>query len=221
MKIYAHRGASRDFPEMSREAYLEAVIQGADGFECDLRLTKDRQLICWHDSNTFRMTGIKKRIATTNYRDLAFAEPILLRELILIAEENKKALAIETKHPVPSAGAVERDLIKLLDELTPTVDISIMSFSKLAVNRIPKRFKSVYLINQKVGNRFNSAPAIGPSLALIKAHPEIVADAHSKGKEVYIWTVNDAADVKYCAEIGVDVIMSDIPAQARRALGYS
>ena len=91
----------------------------------------------------------------------------------------------------------------------------------MAINRIPKKFKSVYLINHKVGNRFNSAPVIGPSLALIKAHPEIVADAHSKGKEVYIWTVNDAADVKYCAEIGVDVIMSDIPAQARRALGYS
>ena len=39
--IYAHRGASFDHPEMSREAYMAAVEQGADGFETDLRLTKD------------------------------------------------------------------------------------------------------------------------------------------------------------------------------------
>jgi len=38
--IYAHRGASADFPEMSFAAYREAISQGADGFECDLRLTK-------------------------------------------------------------------------------------------------------------------------------------------------------------------------------------
>jgi glycerophosphoryl diester phosphodiesterase len=221
MKIYAHRGASRDFPEMSREAYLEAVIQGADGFECDLRLTKDRQLICWHDSNTLRMTGIKKNISRTNFKDLAFAKPLLLSELIEIAEKNRKALAIETKHPVLTSGAVERELIRLLNELKPTIDISIMSFSKFAINRIPKTFKGVNLIKFKLEKYFNSASVIGPSLALIKAHPEIVSDAHSKGRAVYIWTVNNPEDVKYCAEIGVDVIMSDIPAQARRALGYS
>ena len=41
MQIYAHRGASHDFPEMTMDAYENAVKQGADGFECDLRLTKD------------------------------------------------------------------------------------------------------------------------------------------------------------------------------------
>ena len=41
MLIYAHRGASADFPEHTLAAYEGAVAQGADGFECDLRLTKD------------------------------------------------------------------------------------------------------------------------------------------------------------------------------------
>jgi len=49
MRIYAHRGASGDFPEGSKQAYLAAVEQGADGFECDVRLTKDKQIICYHD----------------------------------------------------------------------------------------------------------------------------------------------------------------------------
>ena len=62
MLIYAHRGASKDFPEHTKQAYLAAIEQGADGFECDLRLTKDQELICWHDSNTLRATGQKVKI---------------------------------------------------------------------------------------------------------------------------------------------------------------
>ena len=59
MLIYAHRGASADFPEMSRAAYLAAVEQGADGFECDLRLTRDGFLICLRSS----MSASASRIA--------------------------------------------------------------------------------------------------------------------------------------------------------------
>ena len=51
MKIYAHRGASHDFPEMTMVAYENAVKQGADGFECDLRLTKDGIAVLWHDAD--------------------------------------------------------------------------------------------------------------------------------------------------------------------------
>lgn len=46
MRIYAHRGASGEFIEGSQVAYLAAIEQGCDGFECDVRLTKDRQIIC-------------------------------------------------------------------------------------------------------------------------------------------------------------------------------
>ncbi len=55
MLIYAHRGASIDFTEGSKAAYLGALAQGADGFECDVRLTKDKQIICYHDSDTKRL----------------------------------------------------------------------------------------------------------------------------------------------------------------------
>jgi len=51
VKIYAHRGSSLKFPEMSLLAYKAAIEDGADGFECDVRLTKDNQMILWHDPN--------------------------------------------------------------------------------------------------------------------------------------------------------------------------
>jgi glycerophosphoryl diester phosphodiesterase len=45
----AHRGASGQLPEHTREAYLEAIRLGADGIECDVVVTKDLQLICRHE----------------------------------------------------------------------------------------------------------------------------------------------------------------------------
>ncbi|KAF9165751.1 hypothetical protein DFQ26_009433 [Actinomortierella ambigua] len=44
----AHRGASLQFPEHSREANLAAARMGAGILECDVAFTKDRELVCRH-----------------------------------------------------------------------------------------------------------------------------------------------------------------------------
>jgi glycerophosphoryl diester phosphodiesterase len=44
--------------------------------------------------------------------------------------------------------------------------------------------------------------------------PESVAAAHAHGLEVHVWTINDAAEMDALLEIGVDAIMTDVPAVA-------
>jgi len=44
-------------------AYKAAIDEGADGFECDVRLTKDKQLVLWHDADLQRIAGNSARIA--------------------------------------------------------------------------------------------------------------------------------------------------------------
>jgi glycerophosphoryl diester phosphodiesterase len=232
MRIYAHRGASAQFPEGTLAAYEGALSQGADGFECDVRLTKDAQIICHHDSNTKGLTGIDLEIAQTDYAQLKTKLdkallPVLLTDLLDLAIKHKKDLAIETKHPVPTGAAIENLLHKLLkakaEEISASgINISIMSFSWLATQRnIRSGFESVYLIAESLLINLNTAGVVGPSLQIIKNNPEFVAQQKKKGWRVFVWTVNDPADVILCAKLGVDVIMSDNPAQARKALGYS
>mgnify|MGYP000046792187 CR=1 FL=1 len=108
MLIYAHRGASSDFAEGSKAAYQGAIAQGADGFECDVRLTKDRQIICYHDRNTARLSKINLEIAKTTYPELKEkVDPYRLDQLLDLAIENKKDLVIEFKHPAPTGGLIE------------------------------------------------------------------------------------------------------------------
>ena len=228
MLIYAHRGASVDFPEGSQAAYEAAISQGADGFECDVRLTKDLQIICYHDANTKRLSGVDLEIAKTNYDQLKKASnPYLFTDLLDLAIKNKKHLAIETKHPTPTGGLIESELHKLLNQRSAEIkecgiNISIMSFSWFATQRnIRAGYESVYLIADDRLSKFNTAGIIGPSIGIIRSNPEFVKQQKSNGRRVFVWTVNDPIDVKLCADAGVDVIMSDNPAQARKALGYS
>ena len=228
MLIYAHRGASSDFAEGSKAAYEGAIAQGADGFECDVRLTKDQQIICYHDRNTARLSKIDLEIAKTTYSELKEkVDPYRLDQLLDLAIGNKKDLVIEFKHPVPTGGLVEKLTHKLLAEKSSEIKkskitISLISFSYLATLRnLRSGYQSAYLVQSKILSRINPAPIIGPSIKLIRENPEFVASSIKKGKKVIVWTVNNDEDLRLCEKLGVSAVMSDNPARARKLLGYS
>lgn len=55
--VVAHRGASAHHAEHTLAAYLLAIEQGADGLECDVRVTRDGYLVCVHDRRVDRTSN--------------------------------------------------------------------------------------------------------------------------------------------------------------------
>jgi glycerophosphoryl diester phosphodiesterase len=49
MLVFAHRGCHLECPENTMESFQQAAATGVDGIETDVRLTRDRQLILFHD----------------------------------------------------------------------------------------------------------------------------------------------------------------------------
>ena len=232
-KIYAHRGASADFPEHTRQAYLAAIKQGADGFECDIRLTEDCIPILWHDSTLQRIASVPGDIAALTLKEIRSRYPqvMLLSELLDLAITHGKDLAIETKHPVPSGRQVENILVQQLksreSEIAHSgIEISIMSFSWFAMEIIHKLLpdiNTVMLLNPntvKITKRFTSAQSLGPSIEMIKKNSQFLSTAKKAGKRLFVWTVDEPADVEFCAQNGIDVVITNKPAQARKVLGY-
>lgn len=224
MLIYAHRGASADYPEMSRAAYLGAIEQGADGFECDLRLTKDKVLICWHDDDLQRMANSPFIVARSTLAELrSITEILTFDDLLRIALENKKSLALETKHPVPTRGEVERKLLKTLSAHSEAIresgiDISIMSFSWWAIRRIRSHgYLGVYLIAHRWQRFFTRSGAIGPGIFLLRDDSTLPRKL-SKGRKIFIWTVNEKEDLEIAYRAGASVVMSDRPGEMKIAL---
>ena len=206
-------------------AYKAAVDEGADGFECDVRITKDNQLVLWHDADMQKVAGNPARIADLTLKEIKshYPQAITLDQLLIFARDNEKELAIETKHPVPSGSAVEKGVMELLSQEKPVADIHVMSFSWLALENIRKidpEQKTVALLHDTFSfamRRFTSAQAIGPGITAFRKKPHLNQDP----RNLFIWTVDDADDMRFCADNGVDVLITNTPSYARSVLGYN
>ena len=66
---FVHRGNSVNFTENTLEAFQDAVNLGYKYIETDLRMTKDGEVVTFHDESILRVTGEHK-----NIRDLTYAE---------------------------------------------------------------------------------------------------------------------------------------------------
>lgn len=164
--VFAHRGASSAEPEHTLSAYMRAMDQGADGLECDVRLTADSHLVCVHDRRVDRTSNSRGVVSTLELAQLEGmdwgswkasnpdAEEVpdrdrnqllTLRRLLTVAAATERPLGmlIETKHPTRYAGLVERRLAHVLADLgldgppdERRMWVSVMSFSQLALSRM-------------------------------------------------------------------------------------
>src|SRR3954447_20447495 len=165
-QVVAHRGSSLDMPEHTLSAYVAALDTGADGLECDVRLTADGHLVCVHDRRVDRTAnghGVVSTMDLAQLDQLDFGswkgQWALNGELPELDEDSRRGLtverlietardyerrvdlAIETKHPTRYAGLVERRLIEVLESVGwagTGSPVRVMSFSPVALNRVKR-----------------------------------------------------------------------------------
>ena len=230
MLIYAHRGASADFPELTLAAYEGAVTQGADGFECDVRLTKDEVPVLWHNATMLERAANPGLIAEMTYKEVSRAYPqiLTLDEFLDFAVKHKKGVLIETKHPVLSGNRIEEVVVEKLRATKgiEKIAVSVMSFSWLAVEKMKRLDRSIpttFLMHKKTPwfqAKLSSAKTIGPGINELRAEPIRAQRIKELGRSLNVWTVDDDADIKLCEQVGVDILITNKPAHAREVLRY-
>lgn len=138
--VIAHRGASDEEPEHTLRAYRKAFAHGADGVECDVRLTADHHLVCVHDRRIERTSngaGVVSALELARLEQLDWAswkladrrgdtespefDPerghlLTLRRLLdtLVDTRQEVVTLIETKHPTRHGSDVEKTLVQVL-----------------------------------------------------------------------------------------------------------
>jgi glycerophosphoryl diester phosphodiesterase len=166
-QVVAHRGASAVAAEHTLGAYVRALDEGAEGLECDVRLTADGHLVCVHDRDLRRVANTRGTVSTMRLAELdqldfaSWKNPwadlddeapdvdeetkkvLTLRKLLEMARDYDRHvdLAIETKHPTRFAGLVEKKLVEVLTEFSWAGKDSparIMSFSPVALTRVER-----------------------------------------------------------------------------------
>ncbi|MFE3290690.1 glycerophosphodiester phosphodiesterase [Rhodococcus sp. NPDC059234] len=241
--VVAHRGASAALPEHTLAAYELALEQGADGLECDVRLTRDGHLVCVHDRTVDRTSsgsGVVSEMTLQHLSELDFGgngEPVLtLAELITLVlgfTARPTKLFIETKHPVRYGGLVESKVLAELARFGLSAPASadhsravVMSFSATAVWRIRRSAPLLPTVLLGESSRYLGggaattvgATAVGPSIKTLREHPEVVDRAAASGRATYCWTVDDRADVELCRDLGVGWIATNHPGRTKEWL---
>lgn len=174
-QVVAHRGASHDNAEHTLGAYVRALEAGAEALECDVRLTADGHLVCFHDRNLRRTGSSAGLVSAMDLADLdqldfaAWKSPwaelddeaddadldlrkvLTLKRLIETAldYDRRVELAIETKHPTRYAGLVERKLAETLWHYGLTgadAPVRVMSFSYTALQRMRRLTPDLRLV---------------------------------------------------------------------------
>jgi glycerophosphoryl diester phosphodiesterase len=237
---FAHRGARKQAPENTLPAFERAAELKADGIELDVQLTADNEIVVYHDEEIGRTSDGSGRIREWSlyalkeldaggYFSATFAGtriPTLGEVFEAVGTQLK--LNIEIKPFVQRHNAVPlvADLIRR-HGMESRVIVSSFNHRILRAMRkhapdIPRGFLIDGDTSALLRHDFALRYLIGPYHArhpyLQDTDPNYVSWAHDHGYRVNVWTVNEKDDIRRMIDIGVDMIISDVPDIVRTVL---
>ena len=157
MQLIAHRGLTNDYiKENTIEAFLNALNNGYDGIELDIRLTKDKKIVVLHDKLINRTSNGKGNINNFTYKELLkynFGTKEIKSKIpllsIVIEKISNKVIIIELKEKIDLKD-LENILIK-----NPTNNYYISSFNKEHIDNIKDTKYKKGLINYIFNSNVN------------------------------------------------------------------
>lgn len=218
-KIVGHRGATGYAPENTLLSFKTAIDIGCDRAELDVKLSKDKQVIVFHDDEVSRLTN-----------GVGLVGEMTLKEL--------KELDCEQGEKIPTLQEVIdlcKDTIDLQIELkadgTPELVNNLIVENNIQDQIVISSFKDHWLkeIKQlnpslKVGLLFKTEEVMSEIWNLIDSIPldflapfsgmvtkEFIDKAHGLGKSVYAYRVNEKELGDKLIKMGVDSLGTDFP----------
>ena len=234
-KVWAHRGASAYAPENTLEAFQLAADMGADGVELDVQLSKDGQLVVFHDETIDRVSDgrgwvgdytleeLKRFHCNKTHPEYAQAHISTLEEVYELLKPLGLEINVEIKTGVHFYPGIEEKLVQLEQSMGMHGKIIYSSFNHYSVMKIRE-----YDPTAKVGllyvDGFQDVPGYAEKLGADALHPVFynlqyegfLEACREKKLLLHVWTVNDEEAMRYLVQEGVDAIITNKPDIARK-----
>jgi glycerophosphoryl diester phosphodiesterase len=230
---FAHRGGASEAPENTMPAFEHAVRLGYRYIETDVHVTADGVLLAFHDDVLDRVTDGRGHIDALPWSVVQQAkvdgrEPIPLFEDLLGAFPEIR-VNIDPKHD----GAVSA-LVDVLKKCNAVDRVCIGAFSDRRLARVRGLLGPTVCTSLGPRNiaRLRSAsyglpvgrlpapcaqvPTRVRNATLVDAR--FVTEAHDRGLQIHVWTIDDRDEMIRLLDLGVDGIMTDLPGVLREVL---
>ena len=231
--LFAHRGFSGIYPENSPLAFrMAAEKTNADGIESDVHLSKDGQLVIFHDASVERTSNGIGFIRDLTYAQLleldigAWKSPEFagqhiwtLGQLLDFCREARMLLNLELKNYEVFYDGLEQRVIDEVCARGMQEQVFVSSFNHISMQRFKDLCPEIEtgllydkpLLDMEHYLLPSNADNMHPRYMLLQYQPELMDLFHSRGMKVNTWTVNDEADMRDMIHRGVDGIISNYP----------
>jgi glycerophosphoryl diester phosphodiesterase len=209
--LLGHRGTRRNkIPENSFASFDQALADGCDGFEFDVRLTADGKAVVCHDPHN---EGIE--IASAAADDCAGLPKL---DDVLARYHERAFLDIELK-----VSGLEPATVRLLSRTRPVRGFVVSSFLPEVLQRTHSEDSTLPLglICESHAEllRWTHLPIeyVIPRHTL--ADEMLIQQLKAAGRKILVWTVNSPAQMRRLRDWGVDGIISDDTRLLAQTLG--
>ncbi len=236
MLLLAHRGASRDAPENTLEAFAEAVRQGADGVELDAMVCGSGEVVVCHDDDLSRLSHLDWVVRRTPYWKLRRADVgsalgfgrarIPLLDEVFAALPAHFVINVELKCDQADDGGLSEKVARRVVEMGLEERVVLSSFNPLCLFRaaaVAPTLRRGLLIDPD--KAFMSQRLLVPLVSNHSVHPHAgqvtVARAaawRKAGLELAVWTVDQPEEAKRQASLGARYLITNRPKVIRDAL---
>ena len=245
--IVAHRGASHDAPENTLAAFRLAWEQQSDGIEGDFYLTADEEIVCIHDKNTVRTTGVSMKVEASTLEQLRkleagrwkdpkwTGEKLPTFEEVLATVPKDHWFVIELKSTAKIVPVLAE---KIRQHANPHVRMLIISFDSATIRACKKHLPDLPAHWLTGFKRRLPRTSYQPSLELLLATfqecgadgvgmqgvPHVITSTFARQlreggcREFHVWTVDDAEQARQFRDLGAWGITTNRPAEIRAAL---
>ena len=215
-----HRGAAGHAPENTLASMRKALEFGVHWIELDV-YALDGELVVFHDDRLERCTNGSGNIGDHSFSSLRALDagdgeqiPTLGEVFELVA--GRAGLNIELKDAA-AVGPVVSFVQDAIATGWAIEKIIISSDDRRQLEEV-KQLDSSLRIGVVMDSRHDDNAASAEQLDAYSVHPslnfvdrEFVDDAHARGLQVYVFTVNDPDDIARMVEMGVDGVFTDYP----------
>ena len=218
--IIAHRGAAGYEVENSLAAFRAARDLGADAVELDIHATADGALVVHHGETIADHQIAHCSLAEVREHPLANGEPVpTLAEALAVILPTMIAY-VEIKSLAP---ARDERLFEAIERTGHKDRVALHAFDHRVIHRMGEKRpfirRGVLSASYPVYPVRTLEDADATILWQHRQHVDeaLAAALHGAGMQLFVWTVNDPAEVRRFMALGVDGICTDFPDVARAA----
>jgi glycerophosphoryl diester phosphodiesterase len=237
--FFAHRGACSHAPENTLAAFHLAIDQKARAIELDVQLTKDQEVVVFHDVHLDRTTDGTGRVKDHLLADLKQLNagisfnPAYQEETIPTLNEvfeqlpPETILNIELKNLHAPKDSLPAKTAAIIRSFNAEGRVLISSFNGTALRKFAQEIPSIprgrLLYTARVTKLFSRFPILHANFQSIhlsykSLDPQIISGFKAAGKFVFAYTLNHTEDLLAAVKMGIDGFFTDDPGFARRIL---